>query len=148
MTVKLSKGTIPHAIASAAVARVMPETRILEVLAGAGGAKGGERRPGCKAMVRAKFAPSAKKCIIPAIGALATLPSEGTVKSSLHDRATEVQSKTDPRGSSAEPQIRSTTASVPQLAPEVSLRIVPSAGVAGASTCCFWICEMWIFTKN
>jgi hypothetical protein len=77
MTVKLSKGTIPHVIASAAVARVMPEMRILEVLVGAGGAKGGERRPGCKAMVRAKVAPSAKNASSQQLGLWRRCPQKG-----------------------------------------------------------------------
>jgi hypothetical protein len=48
-SVKLSKGTVSRAIASAAATRIMPEMRISDVSAGAGGAKGGGRRPGCNA---------------------------------------------------------------------------------------------------
>jgi hypothetical protein len=76
---KLSKGTIPHAVASAAT------TRILNVSTGAGGAKGGERRPGYKTMLGGKATPSTKKRIIPAIGALAALSSDGTEESSRHE---------------------------------------------------------------
>jgi hypothetical protein len=105
---KLSKGTIPHAVAWVAVARIMPETCILEVSTGAGGAKGSERRLGYKTMPRAKIAPSTKKHLVPAIEALATLSSDGTEDSSPHDRVPEVQSKANPRGSSSEHQARST----------------------------------------
>jgi hypothetical protein len=76
---KLSKGTIPHAVASAAT------TRILNVSTGAGGAKGGERCPGYKTMLGGKATPSTKKRIIPAIGALAALSSDGTEESSRHE---------------------------------------------------------------
>jgi hypothetical protein len=88
-------------------------------------------------MPGAKAAPSAKKCIIPAIGALAALSSLGTKESSLHDQAPKVQSKADPRGPSAEPQARSATTSGPRPAPEVSLPIIPSVGTTGASKGCF-----------
>jgi hypothetical protein len=103
MFAKLSKGTVPRAIASTATAHIMLETRISEVSAGAGGAKGDGRHLGCKIRPSAKAAPSAKKCIVPAIGALAALSSEGT-EESLHDQAPEVQLKADPHGPSAEPQ--------------------------------------------
>jgi hypothetical protein len=77
---------------------------ISEVSAGTGGAKGGGRRLGCKTVPEAKAGPSAKKRIVPAIGALAALSSDGTEESSLHDRALVVQSKADHRGPLAEPQ--------------------------------------------
>jgi hypothetical protein len=102
--VKLSKGTIPRVITLATATRIMPETCISEVSAGAGGAKGGGRLPGCKTVPGTKAAPSAKKCIIPAIRALAALSSEGTEESSPHDQTTKVQSKADLCGPSAEPQ--------------------------------------------
>jgi hypothetical protein len=104
MFAKLSKGTVPRAIASTATAHILPEKRISEVSAGAGGAKGDGRHPGCKIMPGVKAAPSAKKRIVPAIGALAALSLEGTEESSLHDQVPEVQSKADPRGPSVEPQ--------------------------------------------
>jgi hypothetical protein len=134
---KLSKGTIPCTIALVAAAHVMPETHISVVSAGTRGAKGGERRPGSQTVPEVKAAPPAKKCIIPAIGALAVLSSDGTEESPLHDRASEVQSKADPHGLSTEPQAPSATTSGLQPTSEVSLRIVPSAGTAGASTGCF-----------
>jgi hypothetical protein len=136
---KLSKRIVPHAIASAAVARVMLGVRISEVSIGAGGAKSSGKRPGFKTVSGAKAAPCAKKHIVPAIGALAALSLDGTEESSTHDQAPEVQSKADPRGPSTEPQARSATISGPRPAPEVSLRIVTSVGAAGASTGCFLI---------
>jgi hypothetical protein len=83
--VKLSKGTIPHVVASAAAARIIPVKCISEVSTGTGGAKGGERRPSSKNVPGAKVAPYAKKRIILTIGALAALSSNGTEESSLHD---------------------------------------------------------------
>jgi hypothetical protein len=130
---KLSEGIIPRAVALAAVACIMLETCISMVSTGTEGAKGGEKRPGCKTMPGTKVAPYAKKCIIPAIGALAALSSDGTEESTLHDRAPEVQLKADPQGSLAEPQARSTTISGSQPAPKISLGIVPTTG---ASTSC------------
>jgi hypothetical protein len=59
-SVKLSKGVVPHAIASAAAARVMPETRILDVSVSTGGAKGGEKSRSGKLVPRTKVAPSTK----------------------------------------------------------------------------------------
>jgi hypothetical protein len=74
---KLSKGTVPHAIASAATTRIMPETCGSKYLVGASGSKAGGRRPDYKTMPGAKAAPSAKKRIVPVIGALVVLSSEG-----------------------------------------------------------------------
>jgi hypothetical protein len=125
--VKLSKGTIPYMVASAAAARIIPVKCISEVSTGTGGAKGGERRPSSKNVPGAKVAPYAKKRIILTIGALAALSSNGTEESSLHDWAPEVQSKADPRGSVAEPQAWSTTISGLWSAPEVSLGLIPTA---------------------
>jgi hypothetical protein len=104
MFAKLSMGTVPRAIASTATTHIMPEMRISEVPTGVGGAKGDGRDLGCKIVPGAKAAPFAKKCIVPAIEALAAMSSEGTEESSLHDQVCEVQSKTDPRDPSAEPQ--------------------------------------------
>jgi hypothetical protein len=89
-----------------------------------------------------KAAPSAKKCIIPAIGALAALSSGaggggGIDESSLHDPAPEVQSKANPRSPLAEPQAQSMTTPGQQSAAEVSLPIIPSVGAARALTGCF-----------
>jgi hypothetical protein len=120
----------------------------LDVLVGAGGAKGGEKRRSSKLVPRTKVAPSAKKCIIPAIGALAALTSYGSAESSSNDLAPEVQLREDPRGSSTEPHAQSAAASGPQHAPEASLRVVPSTGTAGASIGCFWIWEMLILSYN
>jgi hypothetical protein len=88
----------------------MSKTRFLDVLVGAGGAKGGEKRRSSKLVPRTKVAPSAKKCIIPAIGALAALTSYGSAESSSNDLAPEVQSREDPRGSSTEPHAQSAAA--------------------------------------
>jgi hypothetical protein len=90
-SVKLSKGIILRTIASAATTRITPEARRSVNLFGASGSKAGGRVSGCKTVPRAKMAaPSAKKRIIPAIGVLATISSEGTQESSLHDQAPEV----------------------------------------------------------
>jgi hypothetical protein len=76
-SVKLSNGTVPCAIASATMACIMPETRGPKDLLSASGSKSGGKRPGCKIVPRAKATPSAKKCIAPAIGALAAMSSGG-----------------------------------------------------------------------
>jgi hypothetical protein len=148
-SVKLRKGTIPRAIASAAMACIMSEMRISKVLAGTVGAKAGGRHPGYKTVHGAKNAPSAKKCIILAIGVLIALSSEGTEESSSHDQAPEVQSKADPRDPSAEPQARSVTTSGPGPTLEVSLPIIASVGTVGALTGCFYIsCKMYLYVKE
>jgi hypothetical protein len=72
---KLSKGTIPHVITSTAAARIMPVMRVPEVSGGTGGAKGDGGHLGCTTLPGAKAAPSAKKCIVPAIRALVALSS-------------------------------------------------------------------------
>jgi hypothetical protein len=77
-------------IASAAAARVMLETRILDVLIGTGDAKGGEKHQSSKLVPRTKAAPSAKKRIVSAIGALVALSSDGSMKSSPNDQAFKV----------------------------------------------------------
>jgi hypothetical protein len=104
---KLSKGTIPRVIASAAVARMMPKTRGSEDLVGALASKAGEKCPGGKNVPGARAAPSTKKRIVSAIRFLVALSSEGTEESSPHDQAPEVQSKAGPHGPSVEPQARS-----------------------------------------
>jgi hypothetical protein len=76
------------------------------------------------------------------------LSSNGSAESSLTDQALEVQSRVDPRGPSTEPHARSVATSGPHPAPEASLRVVPSAGITGALTCCFWIWEMLILSYN
>jgi hypothetical protein len=81
-SMKLSKGTIPHAIASAATARIMLETRSSANLLGASGSKVGGRAPGYETVPGGKkVVPSAKKRIVLAIGALATISSEGAQES-------------------------------------------------------------------
>jgi hypothetical protein len=117
----------------------MPKMHVSEVLVGAGGAKGGEKRQSRRPMPGALVAPSTKKCIILAIEALAKVSLDGTVESSLHDREPEVQSKMDARGPPVESQTRSAATSGPRHAPKVSLWIVPSTGTARDSTSCFWI---------
>jgi hypothetical protein len=135
-------------IASAAVARVMSKTHILNVSVGAGGAKGGEKRQSSKLVPRTKVAPSAKKRIILTIGALTALSSDGSAKSLPNDQVAEVQLRADPRGPSTEPHARSAAPSGLQPALEASLQVVPSAGAARASTCCFWIWEMLILSYS
>jgi hypothetical protein len=135
----LSKATIPRAIASATVVHVMSGAHISELVIGAGGAKGSGKRPGLKTMSRAKAAPSTKKHIIAATGALAALSSDGTEESSPCDQAPEVQLKVKPHSPSAEPQARFAMISGPRPALEVSLRMVPSAGDVGALIVCFLI---------
>jgi hypothetical protein len=135
-SVKLSKGTVPRAIASVATTRIMLVTRVSEVSSGVGGAKGDGGHPNCTILPKAKAAPSAKKRIISAIGALAALSSDGSEGSSPHDPTPEVQSTLNRRGPLAKPQARSATTSRSRPTLEVCLRIVPSAGAAGASTGC------------
>jgi hypothetical protein len=110
-SMKLSKYTVPRAIALAVMAHS-------EDLLGASGSKAGGRRPSCKIVSGAKVAPSAMKRIIPTIGALAVLSSEGIEESSLHDQAPEVRSKVGPPGLSAEPQAQSMMTSGPRDAPQ------------------------------
>jgi hypothetical protein len=147
-SVKLSKCVIPHVIASAAAARAMPITHVLDVSVDVGRAKGGEKCQSSKLVPRTKVAPSAKKCIAPVIRALAVLSSDGSAESSMNDQAPEVQSRADPWGLLMEPHARSAAASGPQPTPEASLRVVPSTSAAGASTGCFWILEMLILIYN
>jgi hypothetical protein len=85
-------------IASAVTTRVMPETCILDVSDDARGAKGGEKHRSSKLVPRTKVPPSTKKCIIPSIGGLAALSSDGSVESSLNDPSPEVQSSTGTAG--------------------------------------------------
>jgi hypothetical protein len=97
-SVKLSKGIIPHAIASAAMVRITPEVCGSANLSSALGSKAGGRDLGFKSMPGAKkAAPSTKKRIVSAIGVLAAIYSEGNQESSPHDQAPEVQSKVDLR---------------------------------------------------
>jgi hypothetical protein len=100
-------------IASVAAMLVMPERRILEVSADAGGAKGSERCLGYRTLLGAKAAPYSKKCIVLAIGALAALSPDGIEESSPHHRAPEVHSKAEPPSPSVELQARSATTSGP-----------------------------------
>jgi hypothetical protein len=74
-SMKLTMGTITRALASAATTRILPETRDPEDLLSASGYKSSGRCPGCKTVPRAKATPTAKKCIVPAIGALAVMSS-------------------------------------------------------------------------
>jgi hypothetical protein len=132
---KLSKGTIPRTIASAAVACITFEMHGSENLLSTSGSKAGGRGPGCKTVPGSRKAiPSIKKHIIPAIGALATVSSEGTQESSPHDQVLEVQSKAGPHSQSLEPQAQSLATSGLRSIPEVSLPIAMSVGAAGAST--------------
>jgi hypothetical protein len=102
-SVKLSKGVVPHVIASAAAASAMLITHFLDVSVDAGHAKGGEKCQSSKLVPRTKVAPSAKKCIVQAIRALAALSSDGSAESSSNDQAPKVQSRVDHRGPSMEP---------------------------------------------
>jgi hypothetical protein len=117
----------------------MSGAHISEVAIGAGGAKGGGKCLCFRTVFRAKAASSAKKRIVPAIGVLAALSSEGTEEYSPRDQVPEVQSKAKPHGPSAEPQAQSGMISRPRHAPEASLQMVPSVGAAGALTGCFLI---------
>jgi hypothetical protein len=101
--------------------------------------KSGEKCRSSNLVPRTKVAPSAKKCIVPVIGALVALSSDGSMDSLPNGQAPEVQSRADPWGPSTEPHARSAAASGPQHAPEASLQVVHSAGAAGASTGFFWI---------
>jgi hypothetical protein len=112
-SVKLSKGTLHHAVASMTMTRVMPVTHVPEVLGGAGGAKGIGRRQHCTTLPGVKAAPSAKNRIISAIRAMASLSSDGSEGSSLHDPVPEVQSKVNPHSPLVEPQVWSATTSRP-----------------------------------
>jgi hypothetical protein len=103
----------------------------LDVSVSAGGAKGGEKHRSSKLVPRTKVAPSAKKCIILVIEALAALSSNGSTKSSLNDQAPEVQSRADPQGPPTEPHTQFVATSGPQLAPEASLQIAPSVAPLG-----------------
>jgi hypothetical protein len=76
------QGYHTHAIASAATARIMLETRSSANLLGASGSKVGGRAPGYETVPGGKkVVPSAKKRIVLAIGALATISSEGAQES-------------------------------------------------------------------
>jgi hypothetical protein len=76
---KLSKVTIPCKIASVAATRIMLETHGLENLLGASGSKASGGGPSYKTVPEAKKAArSAKKCIVPAIGAPIAISLEGT----------------------------------------------------------------------
>jgi hypothetical protein len=147
-SMKLSKGVIPLAIALAAVTRVMPETRVLDVSVGAGGAKGGKKSRRSKLVPRTKVAHSTKKRIIPTIVALVALSSDGRAESLPNDQASEVQLRVDPQGPSTEPHARSAAALGPQPALKASLRVVPSTGIGRASIGCFWIWEMLTLSYN
>jgi hypothetical protein len=100
---KLSKGTIPHTVASTATARITSEPGILWVSTGARGAGSGTRWPVNKKAFVAKATHSARKHIVPAIRALAALSSDGSNGSSLHDPVPEVQLKVVLQDPSIEP---------------------------------------------
>jgi hypothetical protein len=98
-SVKLSKSVIPHAIASTAVARITSEARGLKNVSNALGSKAYVGGPSSKTMPRAKkAAPSPRKRIIPGIGALAAISSEGSSELSPHGQAPKVQLRAEPRG--------------------------------------------------
>jgi hypothetical protein len=81
--------------------RIAPDSHGSLNLIGALCSKASGRGLGSKTMPRAKkIAPSAKKCIVPAIGDLATMSSEETQESSPHDQSPEVQSKAGLHGGS------------------------------------------------
>jgi hypothetical protein len=131
---KLSKGVVPHTIASAAAARITPVACGLTNVLNA---------PGSKIVSGAKkVAPFAKKCIVSAIGALAMISTEGTQESSPHDQALEVQLKAELCGRSSELRVQSLTTSVPRSNPETFLHIAASLGAAGASTGCLELLEI------
>jgi hypothetical protein len=83
---KLSKGIVPRVIATVAVACITPVAHGLVNLISTLGSKASEKDPGSKTVPGVKkAAPSARKHIASAIGALATISSQGTQESSPHD---------------------------------------------------------------
>jgi hypothetical protein len=62
-------------------------SHILDVSISARGAKGGEKRRSSKLTPRTKVAPSTKKHIVPAIGALAALSPDRSTESMPNDQA-------------------------------------------------------------
>jgi hypothetical protein len=137
---KLRKSTVPRAIASVAAARITHEVQGMKNVSGALGFKAGGGGPSSKTMTSVKKAiTSAKKHIVPAIGALAEISSKGTQESSPHGKALqasvpEVQSRAEPCGQSLEPRARSPMASVPESNPEASLHVVAPLGAGRVST--------------
>jgi hypothetical protein len=110
------------------------EMRGSKNLLDASGSKADGRGLGCKTVPGAKAAPSAKKCIILAIGALAAISLEGSQESSPHDQAPDVQLKAGPHSQSVKPQAQSLMTTGLRPIPEVSLPIATSVGTVGAST--------------
>jgi hypothetical protein len=97
-SVKLSKGIVPRAIASAAATRITPKLSGPGNLLDASGSRAGDGGLSCTTMPGTKKgATSTKKRIILAIGALAAISSEGTQESSPHDEAPKIQLKAGPR---------------------------------------------------
>jgi hypothetical protein len=143
--VKLSKSIVPHAISSAAAARITLEMHSLKSVSSASGSKAGGGGLGSLTVPRAKkAAPSAKKCIVPAIGALAAISSEGTQELSPHGQAHEVQSRVEPRGRSSEPRVQSVTTSVLRSNPEASLPN-PEGLFLSTMVSLFYLCYSLIF---
>jgi hypothetical protein len=127
-SVKLSKGIVPCTIASTATCD--PEN-----LHRASGCRAIDAGPSSRATHGTKkAAPSTKKCIVLAIGALAVISLKGTQESLQHDQVPEVQSKAGPHGQYVEPQARSPMSLWPRPIPNVSLPISTSVGAGGAST--------------
>jgi hypothetical protein len=81
---KLSKNTIPRAIASMATMHVTLEEPGSKNVSGALGSKAGEGGPSPKIIVGAKKATTSIKEYNVTIGALANISSEGTQESSPH----------------------------------------------------------------
>jgi hypothetical protein len=88
---KLSKNTVPCAIGFVATTRITPEACSSKNVFGALGSKAGGGGPSSKTVASGKkITMSIKKRIVPAIGALAEIYSEGTLESSPHGQAPEV----------------------------------------------------------
>jgi hypothetical protein len=111
-------------------------------VSGTSGSKAGRDGLGSKTAAGVKKATtSAKKHIVPAIGALAKISSEESQESSPHGQAfrasaPEVQSRLEPYGKSSEPHCKSPVASVPGPDPEASLGIAAPLRAGSVSIGC------------
>jgi hypothetical protein len=133
-SIKLSKGIVPRAIASATATCITPKARGSLDSLGTLGSKIDKNVASSKTMLRAKkVTPSAKKCLVPAIGALATISWEGTQESSPRDQAPEVQSKVGLRDQSPERRVQSPSTLGMRSNPEASIPVATPIGAAGAS---------------
>jgi hypothetical protein len=87
-SVKLGKNTVPCTIASVAAALITLEVLGPKNVSGISGSKAVGGAPGSKTIADAKKSTtSIKKCIVPAVGALAEISSGGTQGSLLDGQA-------------------------------------------------------------